>query len=449
MTEGARQQSRGIGGLSRRTATWLACSLWAVCVVLITLALVLDFQTEQYSLIEYGLRYSPGFAVLTGVLSLAYPTVGALIASRLPTNPIGWIFCSLGLLYTAQRCTVAYADHALLENPSLPWGESVAWFSTWIVFANPTLAVFLMLLFPDGRLPSRRWRIVVWVTILGAAIRALGVAFMPDYLFTHRNEYNPFGVVGVIGGKLTTYEFFGASRVLGMTLLLMSLLAALFSVIVRLRRARGDERQQLKWFMFAAVPATALGSLDGLDAIVANFTTDFMFQPVYILYDLGLLLPNFYAEVLAFLVIPVCTYIAILRYNLYDIDVVINRTLVYGSLTATLVALYFGAIVLLQRLFVVLTGQKSTLAVVASTLLIAALFTPLRRRIQSFIDRRFYRRKYDARKTLEAFSAHLRNETDLEALSDDVVGVVKDTMQPAHVSLWLRPDTSRNVERIE
>jgi hypothetical protein len=246
-----------------------------------------------------------------------------------------------------------------------------------------------MLLFPDGRLLSRRWRIVVWVTILGAAITALGVAFMPGMLLTHRYVENPFEVVGVIGGKLTTYEFFGASRLLGMTLLQMSLLAALLSVILRLRRARGDERQQLKWFMFAAVPATALGSLDGLDLIVAYFTTDFMFRPVYILYELGLLLPNFYAQVLALLVIPVCTYIAILRYNLYDIDVVINRTLVYGSLSVTLVALYFGGIVVLQRIFVTLTGQQSTLAVVASTLLIAALFTPLRRRIQSFIDRRF------------------------------------------------------------
>ena len=147
---------------------------------------------------------------------------------------------------------------------------------------------------------------------LGSAITALGVAFMPGMLLTHRFVENPFEVVGVIGGKLTTYEFFGASRFLGMTLLQMSLLAALLSVILRLRRARGDERQQLKWFMFAAVPATALGSLDVLDVIVAYFTTDFMFRPVYILYELGLLLPNFYAQVLALLVIPVCTYIAIL-----------------------------------------------------------------------------------------------------------------------------------------
>jgi hypothetical protein len=146
--------------------------------------------------------------------------------------------------------------------------------------------------------------------------------------------------------------------------------------------------------------------------------------------------------IVGFAFLPIATAIAILRYRLYDIDRIINRTLVYGALTAILVGVYFGVTVVLQRVFVVLTGQRSTLAVVASTLAIAALFNPLRRRIQSFIDRRFYRRKYDAAKTLEAFSAKLRDETDLSALSNDLVGVVRKTMQPAHVSLWLRPDTA-------
>jgi hypothetical protein len=433
--------------MSRRTAAWLAWSVWAVCVVLITLALVLDFMTEELPLDVGGLRYDPAFAVLTGVLSLAYPAVGALIASRLPTNPIGWIFCGLGLIYVTRRFTTAYADHAFLETLALPWGEFAAWFSTWIGFAGPTLAVFLMLLFPGGRLPSRRWRIVVWLTVLGAAMSTLGFAFMPSSLLTHSDVANPFAIVGVIYGKLTTYQFFGVSRLLGMTLLSTSILAALFSVILRLRHARGNDRQQIKWFLFAAVPLTVLGSLDELNTIVALFTTDFMFRPVYILYSWELVVLVVYVEVLALLLVPVCTYIAILRYNLYDIDVVINRTLVYGSLTATLVALYFVGIVVLQRGFVLLTGQRSTLAVVASTLLIAALFTPLRRRIQSFIDRRFYRSKYDARKTLEAFSTQLRDETDLEALSDNLVGVVRETMQPAHVSLWLRPDTPRKGEQ--
>ena len=435
--------------MSRRTAAWLAWSVLAVCVVLITLALVLDFTTEELPLDVGGFRYDPGFAVLTGLLSLAYPAVGALIASRLPTNPIGWIFCGSGLIYVTQRFATAYADHALLENIALPWGEFAAWFSTWIGFAFPTLAVFLMLLFPGGRLPSGRWRIVVWLTVFGAAMSALGVAFMPGILLHHRYVDNPFGVVGVIYGKLTTYGFFGVSRLLGLTLLSTGLLVALFSIILRLRHARGNDRQQLRWFLFAAVPLTFVGSLDGLDGIVANFTTDFMFHPVYMLYSRGLLVPVLYVEVLAFILVPICTYVAILRYNLYDIDVVVNRTLVYGSLTAVLVALYFVGIVVLQRVFVLLTGQESTLAVVASTLLIAALFTPLRRRIQSFIDRRFYRGKYDARKTLEAFSTKLRDETDLGALSDDLVSVVRETMQPAHVSLWLRPETASKGEQAE
>ena len=168
--------------MSRRTAAWLAWSLWAVCVVLIALALLLDFLTADVPLPSQE-TLGPGLAVLTGVLSLAYPTVGALIASRLPTNPIGWIFCGVGLLYAVQRFTEAYADYALFENFAFPWGEYVAWFSTWIGFAGPVLAgVFLMLLFPEGRLLSRRWRIVAWTALLGAALTALGDAFNPGHL---------------------------------------------------------------------------------------------------------------------------------------------------------------------------------------------------------------------------------------------------------------------------
>ena len=149
---------------------------------------------------------------------------------------------------------------------------------------------------------------------------------------------------------------------------------------------------------------------------------------------------GFALQVIGLVGLPVAIGIAIFKYRLFEIDLLINRTLIYGSLTVTLVALYFGGIVVLQRHFVLLTGQQSTLAVVASTLIIAALFNPLRRSIQSFIDRRFYRRKYDARKTLEEFSAKLRDETDLEALNEELVGAVRETMQPAHVSIWLRPD---------
>jgi hypothetical protein len=195
---------------------------------------------------------------------------------------------------------------------------------------------------------------------------------------------------------------------------------------VRLRWSRATERQQLKWLVYDAA----------LVGLIAPFFLGV--ESLTLVAVLG---------VFAYASIPVATGVAILKYHLYDIDLLINRTLVYGPLTATLVALYFGGVVLLQSLIVALTGQQSTLAVVASTLLIAGLFNPLRRRIQAFIDRRFYRRKYDAAKTLETFSAKLRDETDLDALSDDLVGVVNETMQPAHVSLWLRPDTPRKGEQ--
>jgi hypothetical protein len=427
-----------------RTATWLAWSLWALCVALIALALLLDSLTADVPLLPGGeslLRLGPGLAVLTGVLSLAYPTVGALIASRLPTNPIGWIFCGVGLLYGVRRFTGAYADYALFENIALSGGESAAWFSTWIGPVGLTLAgTFLMLLFPDGRLPSRRWRIVAWAALLGTVSSALGQAFKPGPLFAYHWVENPLGWVGVIGGTYTTYQFLAALNLLGMSLLAASTLAALFSLILRLRRAGADERQQLKWFLFAAVPAVVCLSVVLLQEILYSLTSELLFGNAVELLPWEVRNYIIYVEVFALLIVPVFTYIAILKYRLYDIDLVINRTLVYGALTAMLLALYIGGIVVLQRVFVALTGQQSTLAVVASTLLIAALFTPLRRRIQSFIDRRFYRRKYDARKTLEAFSAKLRDETDLEALNNDLVGVVRETMQPAHVSLWLRSD---------
>src|SRR5215217_97210 len=202
-----------------------------------------------------------------------------------------------------------------------------------------------------------------------------------------------------------------------------------------MRRARGVERQQIKWFNYATV------------VLVGGAVLDFTISEATGVQWLGEI--GFALTMVGLAGLPMAMGIAVLRYRLYNIDRIINRTLVYGSLTATLVALYLGGIVVLQRVFVLLTGEQSTLAVVASTLLIAALFTPLRRRIQSFIDRRFYRRKYDARKTLEAFSAQLRDETDLDALGYDLVGVVRETMQPAHVSLWLRTETASKGEQAE
>jgi hypothetical protein len=207
-------------------------------------------------------------------------------------------------------------------------------------------------------------------------------------------------------------------------------------VVIGRRKAQGIERLQVKWLLYASVIWFG-GNVLKNTVISPLGEVSWGLWVSYLLVGIGGLGG------------PIAIGIAILRYRLYDIDILINRTLVYGPVTATLVALYLGGIVVLQRLFVLLTGQQSTLAVVASTLLIAALFTPLRHRIQGFIDRSFYRRKYDARKTLEAFSAQLRNETDLKALSDDLVGVVRETMQPAHVSLWLRSETAPKGEQAD
>jgi two-component system NarL family sensor kinase len=435
VTKGSRKQERKIGGMSRRTAAWLAWSVWAVCVVLIALTLVLDFTTEELPLELSGIRYDPGFAVLTGVLSLAYPAVGALIASRLPTNPIGWIFCGLGLIYATQRFAIAYADHALLENIALPWGEFAAWFSTWIGFSNPTLVVFLMLLFPGGRLPSRRWRIVVWLTVLGAAMSAIGGAFMPGILLDHSNVANPFGIVGVIYGRLTTYHFFGVSRLLGMTLLSTSILAALFSVILRLRHARGNDRQQIKWFLFAAVPLTVLGSLGTLNIMVVYFTTDFMFNPVYMLYSRGLLVPFLYIQALAFLLVPVCTYVAILRYNLYDIDVVINRTLVYGALTACIVGIYVFAVVAIGALF----QARGNLAVsLLATGLVAVVFQPLRGRLQRGVNRLMYGERDDPYAVVSRLGRRLEATLAPDTVLPTVVETIAQALKLPYAAILLK-----------
>jgi hypothetical protein len=416
VTEGARAQSRGIGGISHRAAAWLAWSLCLLCVVLAVASLILALLNGS-TLGEIFLAWDGPSTAALPTEAVSFSVVGALIASHRPENPIGWIFLAEGFCYGLLSVADEYAIYALLTNPgALPLGAEASWLGQWIWAPGLGLSlVFLPLLFPDGHPPSHRWRPVGW---LGGLSIGLTVVSSTILLWPERGpalltgDENPSHVVNVLVGFIAVPMLFVAG------------LGAAISLFVRFHRARGEERQQIKWFASATALSlvwifvfgqSAVGGLPG--AIVA---LSFL-----------LVIPS----------IPIATGIAILRYRLYDIDRIINRTLVYGSLTVTLVALYFGGIVVLQRIFVTLTGQQSTLAVVASTLLIAALFTPLRRRIQTFIDRRFYRRKYDARKTLEAFSAKLREETDLGALNNELVGVVRETMQPAHVSLWLRPDT--------
>src|SRR5829696_4088322 len=450
VTKGTRKQDNGIGGMTHRTAAWLAWSLWAVCVVLIGLALLLDFLTSE--VIPAGLpgqRPGPGFAVLTGLLSLAFPIVGALIASRLPTNPIGWIFCGMGLLYAAGRFTGAYADYALVENFAFPGGEYTAWFASCLWFAGLTLGVFLILLFPDGRLPSRWWRLVAWAALLGVALAVLGFGFMPDNLIvTHPYVDNPFGVIGVIGG-LTTYELFGASRFLGMTLLLTSSLAALFSSILRLRHTRGNERQQIKWFLFAAVPLTLFLGLFEFSLIITNFTYDFL------TYDFLIRIADIVScrcpspsrspgqaikaiqlvALLALLFVPIVTYIAILRHRLYDIDVFINRTLVYGALSACVIGIYVLAVAALGALF---QAQGNLGVSLLATGLVAVLFQPLRSRLQHSVNRLMYGERDDPYAVISRLGKRLEATLAPEAVLPTVVETIAQALKLPYAAILLQ-----------
>jgi hypothetical protein len=355
------------------------------------------------------------------VIPITCSTVGVIIASRRPDHPIGWLFCAVGLLAGVNHFFAEYAIFALLTQPgSLPGGQASAWVAAWPWMPSNALLVFVALLFPDGRLPSRRWLSFAWLNVVVAVVGTVAVAFLAGPIPALAPIENPLGLEGAqtLLGPVATVAGALERGIVG--------LVAVGSLFLRLRRARGGEREQIKWLAYAA-SVVVIGAI--LTYVIPEATDAQWVGQV----GLALLAVGFVG-------VPIAIGIAILRYRLYDINLLINRTLVYGSLTAILVAHYFGSIIWLQIAFVELTGQRSTLAVVASTLVIAALFRPWQRWVQAFVDRRFYRRKYDARRTLEAFSAKLRDETDLDALSNDLTDAVRETMQPAHVSLWLRPD---------
>ena len=365
--------------------------------------------------------YAPWLDNTLGALS--YAPVGALVASRRPANPVGWLVCLYGFVIALSYFCAEYAIYALLARPdSLPAGEAAAWVLSWILPIIIGLTVLPLLLFPTGRLPSRHWRWLAWLTAAWMLVTVITGAFSSGALMGVLGPIeNPLGVEGLTGVYLALLLFVSPPLQV----------AAAISLFVRLRRAGGVERQQIKWFAYAAAATVSGATLAYI--IPAVIATPTWFERA-----------GFVINVIVVPAIPVSVGIAILRYKLYDIDLLINRTLVYGSLTAALVAVYFGGVTATQTIFRSLTGheQQPQLAVVVSTLAIAALFNPIRRRIQSFIDRRFYRQKYDARKTLEAFSARLRDETDLDNLRGELIGAVEDTMQPEHVSLWLRPVTT-------
>jgi len=352
----------------------------------------------------------------------AVATTAPVCAS--PAHPIGWLFCAAGLVAGLDHFCGEYAIYVLQSQPnSLPGGEISAWIVSWLWVPFNALLVYVALLFPDGRPPSKRWRPVAWLVGIAVVVGVAVAALLPVPVCNVCSIENPLGIEGLesvsdLVDALIEAFWYG---VLG--------LVAVASLYVRFRHASGVERQQIKWLAYAA-SLVVLGTTLAYGVYGATGVR-WTWQVGLTLLAIGLVGT------------PIAVGIAISRHRLYEIDTLINRTLVYGALTAALASLYLGGVATTQAIFRALTGQEEQpqLAIVISTLVIAALFTPLRRRIQGFIDRRFYRRKYDARKTLEAFSAKLRDETDLDALSEDLVGVVRETIQPAHVNLWLRPDT--------
>jgi hypothetical protein len=398
--------------MNARAAALLAWSMCALSLALTALSLVilaLNLSQPNTHIYDFWLENT--------VLPISFSIIGAIIASRLPANLLGWLFCAAASISAVTHLSAEYAIYALLARPDLlPAGIELAWLTSWLWIIFIGCTALSLLLFPNGRLPSSRWRWLVWLIVLLTTGGAVWEAFSPGVIVGLGPIRNPLGIEGLPSAYKPVQTIMFA----------LLFVASVPTQMLRLRRARGIERQQIKWPAYTAVMA-ASGS-------ILTYTISEAIGLRWLEWV------GFVILIAALVSFPISIGIAILRYRLYDIDTLINRTLVYGSLTAILVALYFGGIVAIQSVFVALTGEQSTLAVVASTLLIAALFNPLRRHIQGFIDRRFYRRKYDARKTLEAFSAKLRDETDLDALSGDLVGVVRETMQPAHVSLWLKPD---------
>ena len=388
--------------MSARTAARLA---WTVCAsTLSLLALVMLVVLLGWSA-PLPRGQTPWLHQAITVAGIAgAPILGGLIASRRPRNPYGWLWLGYGTGLALQLLGESYAAYALVVEPgSLPAPRT----TFELLASGGPLALgcgsFLFLLFPTGRLPSRRWRPVAWTAVVSGA-----VLFALHLVLESPDEG---------GGPITAVVF---ATVIA---LFASIALSALSLIVRYKRASGVERQQLKWLAAAAVFTVCyvVGELLGLGRLVGGAWWSVL-------------------DAATNTAVYAAVGIAILRHRLYDIDVIINRALVYGPLTAALALMYAGGVFGLQAAFRALSGQESTLAVVASTLAIAALFGPLRRRLQELVDRRFYRRKYDAAKTIAAFNARLRDETDLRALSDDLVGVACATVQPEHVSPWLRPE---------
>src|SRR5919112_4307127 len=366
-----RSKKQGTRTMSRREAAWLAWYMCAVSLGLIGLGLFFLVVSRRAGAPVFD------YWLLNTVMAVSFSPVGAIIAPRLPPrNPIGWLFCTVGLFAAIRVFCAEYAIATLLAEPGswpsvLLGGEALAWVSSWVWVVHFGPFIFLALLFPNGRLPTPRWRPFAWLVALVITGGTVAAAFFPETATRVDYVNSPLGIE--VGANV-----FNPVEAIVYALAL----TAAASLLVRLVRSRGIERQQVEWFAYAV----------GMLAI--STTLAYVISEAVDVRWLGWI--SSVLVIVSLVSLPVAMSVAILRYRLYQIDSLINRTLVYGSLTAVLALVYFCAIVVLERVLAVLTGQESTLAVVASTLLIAALFTPLRRRIQSFIDRRFYRSQYDA-----------------------------------------------------
>jgi len=355
-----------------------------------------------------------------GLPLLAFALVGALVASSRRGNAVGWLFLALAIAAVAHTFVEGYLKAS--DDPDrLPAATLAGWYDSWGWYVWMTLgAIFVPLVFPDGRLPSPRWRPLLGLAVAGAIIACASTALMPGELDVARlDKDNPFGIPGATGAL-------DAAEIAAVVLIALGFATAAAALVVRFRRSHGAERHQVKWVVF-------IGLLIAAALLLAAISDAFHSDWGDVVGGIG------WFSVLVLLVfgLPVAVGLAIFRYRLYEIDVVINRTLVYGSLTALLAGTYVGFVLLFQLALRPLTGG-SGLAVALSTLAVAALFRPARNRIQALVDRRFYRHKYDAERTLQAFAGRLRDEVDLDALRVELTAVVAETMQPAHVSLWLR-----------
>jgi hypothetical protein len=431
---GAIHGKRLLGG--RRTpvgsARWAAWSVFGVTFVLWVVAIATAWATRNLHNSESFGNSGADLLVAVGVavVLLLFPIAGIVIATRQPANPIGWILLAIGAGWGLLAGATGYADYGIRLHPgSLPAAD-VAAALTLTVWAPPVglTGTFLLLLFPDGRLPGRRWR---WVAVVAAAATCACVAgglLDPDVLDegAYAGTRNPMGV-DALSGVAAVLDY-------AVLVLAVAMVVSATSLVVRFRRAGRVEREQVKWLAAAAGVSAGIYLVDLCIAVAVSGSGP---EPVW-----RLVLDNVF--VLSLGLIPVAIGIAVLRYRLYEIDVIIRRTLVYALLVSTLAVLYFAGVFGIQAAVRSVSGQSGTLAVTVSTLLVAAAFQPLRARIQRAVDHRFYRGRYDAARTLESFSERLREQVEIEAVSGEVVAVVRQTLQPAHVSLWLRSPEAKS-----